>query len=109
MSEQHLINFHYAYMSMLRHWHPESEPYTGGDALFTAVEEGWQINPTIEYEAHWLLGGRMVTVYHFTLERNGETLKMPVLTNPYVRRALYFMDVTLVELADKKSQPAIRR
>lgn len=109
MSQPQLSNFHYAYMSMIRHWHPESEPFTGADALFTAVENGWEIGSTVRYEAHWLMGGRSVTVYYFDLSKGSEKLTMPILTTPYIHRALQSLDVKLVELAEKHTQPVVKR
>jgi len=109
MGQPQLSNFHYAYMNLIRHWHPESELYTGADALFTAVENGWQIGDTVRYEAHWLLGGRSVTVYYFDLKRGKEQMTMPILTTPYIRRALQSMNVKLVAMAEKHTQPVVKR
>ncbi|MBI5667563.1 MAG: hypothetical protein HZC41_06105 [Chloroflexi bacterium] len=94
--ETNIGNWHYAYMDMIRHWHPESEKYTGGDALFTALENGWQLHQEVEFEEYWLAGVRSVLVYRFKLTRNGETMVMPVIRNPYVNRIVREMPATLV-------------
>ena len=80
------LNSHFDYMDVIRHWSPVSEKYAGGDALATLLNQGWQINETVLFEEYWHSGTRPVVIYHIELIRNSETLKMPVLTNPYVRR-----------------------
>lgn len=96
VSEHNLSNWHYAYMDLIRHWHPESEPYTGGDALFTALENGWDMSDEVKYEEHWHSGARAVLVYYFELKRGDETVVMPVLRNPYVNRIVREMPAKLV-------------
>ncbi len=32
---QNLTDYHFAYLDLYRHWHADSERYTGGDALST--------------------------------------------------------------------------
>jgi hypothetical protein len=81
-------NWHYEYWRIVRHWHAASEKYAGGDCLLTAINNGWNIIPPVLAEAHWRAGSRCVMVYHFTLERRGETMTMPVITNPFVERLI---------------------
>lgn len=109
MSDANLTNFHYAYMDLIRHWQPDSEKYTGGDALYTALADGWQVGDTIRYEECWLLGGRFVVVYYFDLKHDNETMTMPVVTNPYVSRLISTLNVKIVALAEKKIKPVIKR
>jgi hypothetical protein len=109
VSEAHLTNFHYAYLDMIRHWHPDSEKYTGGDALFTAVSNGWKIDDMVRYEDCWLRGGRYVVIYYFELKQGGETITMPVVTNPYVQRFIASLNPKLVALDERKIAPATRR
>jgi hypothetical protein len=68
-----------------RHWHPGSEKYTGADRLVAALIDGWEISK-VSLQDHWLRGIRKVTVYHFELKRNNETVVMSVTANPYVER-----------------------
>lgn len=103
--EANIGNWHYAYMDMIRHWHPESEPYTGGDALFTALENGWHLHQEVEYEEYWLAGVRSVLVYRFKLSREGETMVMPVIRNPYVNRVVREMPATLVPVVMDSQEP----
>ena len=74
------------------------------DALFTAFDNGWTLDKDVEYEEHWYAGTRGVTVYHFTLRRDDETMTMKVVTNPLVRRMLLEMDANVTE----KKSPRVR-
>jgi hypothetical protein len=107
MNRENLSNYHYSYMSMIRHWHPESEKYTGGDALFTAFDNGWDMDDEVQYENFWHAGTRGVTVYHFTLRRGDERMSMPVITNPYVRRLLKESEAKVVAKENKKGARAV--
>lgn len=108
--EPNIGNWHYAYMDMIRHWHAESEQYTGGDALFTALQNGWRISDEVKYEEYWHAGVRSVLVYHFELTRDGEKMDMPVVRNPYVNRIVREMPATLVPVAvdDEDSSARLR-
>ncbi|HEX2618811.1 MAG TPA: hypothetical protein VHL11_01655, partial [Phototrophicaceae bacterium] len=80
------------------HWAPDSEPFTGADALLTALLDGWEMNNRIRKETHWYAGMRFVTVYHFELAREGETRTMPVIHNPYVEKLVTESEVELEEI-----------
>jgi hypothetical protein len=108
MIQEQLSDLHYAYMDMIRHWHPESEKYTGGDALFTAMEDGWQIGETVRFEEYWHAGVRAVLVYYFELNRGDETMIMPVLRNPFVNRMVRSLPVKLVPVEGVK-EPVFKR
>jgi hypothetical protein len=81
-----LQDYHVEYMDVLRHWSPRSEKYSGGDSLLTALYNGWELNETIYVEEAWHTGMRHAPLYHFELERDGETETMVVIDNPYVWR-----------------------
>jgi hypothetical protein len=81
-------NWHYAYRRVVRHWHTASEAYAGGDCLLTALNNGWDISERVVAHEHWRAGTRCVMVYHFELTLNGETMIMPVITNPFVERLI---------------------
>lgn len=85
-----------------RHWDEVSERYTGGDALFTAMDDGWTIRGVIFRQEHWLAGVRRVTVYHVELERDGESRRMVIVQNPYVTKMLYGMDAQVVLINQRK-------
>jgi hypothetical protein len=92
-------NAHFQYLDVVRHWSAISEPFAGGDALITRLNDGWQLKETVFVEEYWHAGVRLVTIYHFELERDGETEKMPVLSNPYVNRILRDLPVQMRPLA----------
>lgn len=79
-------NFHIQYPNVSnQHWHVGSGRYAGGDHLMTAVVDGWEIEKCVQY-VHTYNGARSVAVYEFTLTREGEVVKMPVISNPYIER-----------------------
>lgn len=86
-----LINQDYAhefYMREGRHWSAHSEAYTGADSLVTAMRHGWEICGQV-YRHDVLLGpGRVTSVFYFELIRDGQTVTMPVVRNPFVMRLL---------------------
>jgi hypothetical protein len=96
-------NSHFEYMDVVRHWSPTSQKYAGGDAIITLINEGWKIGETVFYEEYWYAGARLVGVYHLQLERNGERLHVPVLSNPYVRRMLKRLPVQIRPMASRHS------
>lgn len=79
-------NAHFDYMDVVRHWSPLSEHYAGGDALLTLLNDGWEISETVFYEEIWHAGSRLVLVYHMDLVRDDALMRVPVLSNPYIRR-----------------------
>ncbi|PJF20865.1 MAG: hypothetical protein CUN56_14020 [Phototrophicales bacterium] len=81
-------NYHVDYIDVTQHWHPQSEPYAGGDALVTLLEQGWKINRDVYVEDRFFGGLRSVSVYHLELERDGQKIKMPVIRNPYINRVI---------------------
>lgn len=97
MNQENLVNLHYSYVDMIRHWHAQSEPYTGGDALFTALDNGWDMDNVVTYKEFWQAGRRVVICY-FTLRRSGDELTMPVVYNPYVSRVIKTMHVQTIRI-----------
>jgi hypothetical protein len=78
-------NYHVQYLDVTsQYWNPR-EGYAGGDHLLTALQNGWEIVECTE-EQMWYAGARCVSIYHFKLQRKGETMIMPVINNPYVQR-----------------------
>ena len=90
------------YMRTIRHWHGSSERWAGADCLLTAIDNGWKPSNNVYYQEFWLAGSRLVTIYHFELSRNGETIEMPVITNPYARRLLKVMPVNLQPFEERE-------
>lgn len=85
-----------------RHWCPHSEKFAGGDALLTALEEGWQIIGIIFRQDFWYAGVRRVPVYHFELYRPDEVIRMAVIQNPYVTRLVSECGVQVVLMNQRK-------
>lgn len=79
-----------------KHWCPRSQQYAGGDALVGLLHAGWAVCQPILYEEIWLNGGRQVTVYYFELERQGERVKMPVLSNPFIINLITQLNVRVL-------------
>jgi len=97
---QNLTDLHFAYQDLYRHWHAESERYTGGDALNTALDEGWTINDVVNFQEIHHMGARGTVIYHFELTRGkDEAVTMPVVGNPYVDCLVLLMQFKLVPLA----------
>ena len=97
------LNAHFDYLDVTRHWHSESEKYAGGDALMTYINEGWSLKETVFLEEYWHAGVRLVTIFHCELEHDGETVKMPVLANPYVTRILNILPVQIRPLSERQA------
>jgi hypothetical protein len=85
-----------------RHWNPVSEKYTGGDALLTAMDEGWNVDGVIFRQEFWLAGVRRVCVFHIDLRRDDETAKMLVMQNPYVTRLVHDLGTQVVLINQRK-------
>jgi hypothetical protein len=85
-----------------RHWSPQSEQYASGDALLQALDDGWQVKGVIFRQEVWLAGGRRTYVYHVELERDGETIKMKMVHNPFITRLIYRFNVQVVRLNERK-------
>ncbi len=90
-------------IGVYRHWHGQSEKFTGGDSLATAIFLGWSFNPLVLVDTYWHFGTRQVHVYHFELRRGSETMSMPVLGNPFVDRMIVQHDLKImpVDRSDK--------
>lgn len=98
-----VTNFHVQYLDVTsQHWNPESESFAGGDHLMTALHNGWEVLRCVETR-HWFAGMRSITIYRFDLKRDGETMSMPVLTNPYVSRLIHQLGMEIVEADDSKT------
>lgn len=83
------INYHVSYPDVYRYWSSNCTGYAGADCLVTALRKGWKANEICYAEDHWLAGMRLVVVFHFELRRGNETMYMPVISNPFVRRLIF--------------------
>ncbi len=85
-----------------RHWSPTSEKYTGGDALVTVLDQGWQVSSVIFRQEFWLAGVRRVSIFHIDLRRGDESVKMLVMQNPYVTRLVHELGQQVVLINQRK-------
>ncbi len=102
-------NLHIQYPDFSRHWCDTSEKFAGGDALLTAMNRHWEVEDTCYEERFWHAGTRLVTIYHFILHNEGETLLMPVISNPYIRRVISEQQYKIVPIEEAKSSQRISR
>lgn len=103
MINHNTSNFHVAYMDVTKHWSHNSELYSGGDALLTALYDGWEMDEEVQYEEKWLAGMRQILIYHVNMHRNGEVRVMHVLENPYVARMFAKREFRVTPLQTKSS------
>ncbi len=71
-----------------RHWSPRSQTYTSADVLQQYLRAGWQLAETVTVESFSLGAGRRVSVYHFTLSKDGRVLHLPIVCSPFVLRTI---------------------
>jgi hypothetical protein len=102
MNATRTSNYHVEYLEDVQHWHPASQPYAGGDNLVGALYEGWEMSNVVAREEHWFAGMRFVAVYHVELNRDGETLIMPVIFTPYITRLLAERECSVITLDEFK-------
>ena len=96
-NEDLTIDFHADYMQVTQHWCEKSEDYAGADALMTALSDGWEAQPLVEYEDRQFGETRTVRLYHIHLTRDGdEDIVMPVLHNPYINRLIKNRNMRLI-------------
>src|SRR5262245_9637746 len=96
-------NSHFEYMDVTCHWSANSQKYAGGDALVTFLYNGWDMVETVFYEEYWHAGGRLVMIYYFDLEQDGETVHVPVLGNPFVHRMVNNLPLQLLPISEREA------
>ncbi|HUN07731.1 MAG TPA: hypothetical protein PLQ56_14070 [Aggregatilineales bacterium] len=92
-----------------RHWDSHSEHYAGGDSLATALYLGWTLPETVEMAEYWYAGTRRVAVYHVSLERDGSSMVMPVIGNPFIERLMTERQCKVVPLGERQPVEADTR
>lgn len=76
-----------------RHWCAISEPFTGCDALFAALQQGWTINGVVFCQQFPLTGRQTTQVYYFQLIARERIVRMPVVSSPHVERFIIQHDL----------------
>lgn len=85
-------------LGIYRHWDPQSEQYAGGDALLTMLLTGWQVRGSVIQDTYRCSGARQMSLFHFELEAEGESVSMAVICNPYVERIIRERHLRVVHL-----------
>jgi hypothetical protein len=85
-----------------RHWCPQSEKFTTGDALRSALDEGWKIHGVVFEQEHWH-NNRRVLLNHLKLQQDGQRVTMVVVQNPYIVRLLNELCVQVVKINQRKT------
>lgn len=76
-----------------RHWCPNSEQFTGCDALFSALQQGWEISGVVFCQQFQLSRWRLTQVYYFQLARDKMLTRMAVINSPHVERFITMSDL----------------
>jgi hypothetical protein len=103
------LNFHTHYPDLTRYWSAISEKFAGADCLLTALQRDYEFDHTVYVEEFWHAGTRPVLVYHFTLTCKDDSFVMPVINTPYVRRLIYFLNLTCRPLSDRTNRRSTER
>ena len=100
---ENVSNYHMQYSDVTsQHWDESSEKFAGGDHLLTAMENGWKV-AACEQVKHWYEGMRSVDIYRFSLQRDDQTIVMPVLMNPYVSRFIIEQGIDVIDKTKEKA------
>lgn len=105
-----VTDFHAEYPVIVRYWSPVSEKYAGADCLVTALQNGWRVIGDIYREDFWHAGTRLTSVFHVMLRRDNDSMVMPIISNPYIRRLIFQNNITpspIEERTDRISQSEI--
>jgi hypothetical protein len=71
-----------------RHWSPESQSYASGDILMNFLRSGWVPEHLVAVETFYFSDCRHVNVFRFRLTKGEQTLTIPVVANPIIRRLI---------------------
>ena len=89
---------------MSRHWCPRSQRFTGGDALLTYLDNGWEVYNEVTYEEYWQGGARRMFIYEFVLIKGGQHVRMRVIDNPFVERLMRDLQIRALPTAHARSK-----
>lgn len=95
-------NYHADYPDIKRYWSDTSQRYAGGDHLLTALQRGWVMGDVVYEQRVWHGGSRLVIIYHIDLTRESETMIMPVVTTPFIRRMIRRMGCKIMPLEERR-------
>ncbi len=81
-----------------RHWCPQSQTYAPADVLLQHLHIGWKLDDLVSVETFYCAGQRRVDVYVFTLRRDEDWVKMPVVANPVVLNTVKNYNLTILQI-----------
>ena len=76
-----------------RHWCPNSEQFTGCDALLSALQQGWEISGVVFCQQFQLSRWRLTRVYYFQMVLGTTLARMAVVNSPHVERFITIRDL----------------
>jgi hypothetical protein len=85
-----------------RHWDPESEEFTGMDALFYAVQCDWKVSKTVFCEKNVNRHKRQVRVFTFILTLHDQIRYMSVIETPHVLNFISLAHLSLVGVGENQ-------
>ena len=94
---------HAKYTEKDRHFHPNSEIYTGADSLITAQRKGWRLVNIAYEEQLQMRGGRYTSLYYFKLVRDSDKIIMPIVATPFIERMLTHSKVLLLPFPNRET------
>jgi hypothetical protein len=81
-----------------RHWSPDSETYAPADILLQYLKNGWLLEKLVAVETIYYAGYRRSEIFYFTLERDGRSVEMPILSNPAVFKVIEENELTTLRI-----------
>jgi len=88
-----------------RHWYPDSEPYAPADVLLQYLKNGWNLEKLVAVETVYYAGYRRSDIYYFTLERDSQTVEMPILATPAVFKVIEQNRLTTLRINVDRESP----
>ncbi|GAB1421858.1 hypothetical protein MASR2M15_20500 [Anaerolineales bacterium] len=91
------FNYHILYLNVTnQHWHP-SQGFARGDNLLTAIDQGWKYDENVIRKTHSFGEQRSTSIYIFTLHRDGDSIEMPVVSTPFIRRFIARQKLDIID------------
>lgn len=81
------------------YWSRQIQPIAPSQILTNRLECGWQLGNVVGREIHQYGPGRSIDIFHFTLSRDGETVEIPVRSNPVIKRLIIEHHLRVIAMA----------
>jgi hypothetical protein len=98
------IEFPERFADLSRHWSPCTEPYTGGDSLFAALQHGYQITTTVFCRVI-PYSHSTTRVFYFQLFQDEQVMRMAVIASPHVERLIANLKLDVFCIKGRASFP----